>query len=84
MKIHIEWKEQYICMKGDYFMADFVAGAACSRRDPDPFPKDPVVGMAYVPFQQYGTIYQPEMGFDNGTIFSDLNKPFYGSRGEPR
>ena len=44
MKIHIEWKEQYICMKGDYFMADFVAGAACSRRDPDPFPKDPVAG----------------------------------------
>ena len=29
-------------------------------------------------------IYTPEQGFDNGTIFPELNKPFYGRRGEPR
>lgn len=65
-------------------MLEFNEGASCSRSNPEPFPKDPVVGMAYVPFQQFGTVYQPEMGFDNGTAFPDLNKPFYGRRGEPR
>ena len=65
-------------------MLEFNEGASYSRSDPEPFPKDPVVGMAYVPFQQFGTVYQPEMGFDNGTAFPDLNKPFYGRRGEPR
>ena len=65
-------------------MLEFNEGASCSRSYPEPFPKDPVVGMAYVPFQQFGTVYQPEMGFDNGTAFPDLNKPFYGRRGEPR
>lgn len=65
-------------------MADFVAGAACSRRDPEPFPKDTVPVMAYVPFQQYNSVLQPEIGFDKGTIFPELDRPFYGRRGEPR
>ena len=48
------------------------------------FPKDPSLAMAYVPMQQLKTTYQPEQGWDNGTLFPELNKPFYGSRREPR
>ena len=48
------------------------------------FPKDPSLAMAYVPMQQLKNTYQPEQGWDNGTIFPELNKPFYGSRRELR
>lgn len=45
-----------------------------------PLPKDTVEAMAYVPFQPYS----PEMckavlGYENGTMFKALHKPFYGS-----
>ena len=33
--------------------------------------------MAYVPFQQYSAkMYSPVKGYECGTIFEDLNKPF--------
>ena len=38
-----------------------------------PFPENTVTTMAYVPFQA-------ETGYKNGTVFSDLNKPFLGGR----
>lgn len=46
-----------------------------------PLPDDPVEAMAYVPFQPYS----PEMckavlGYENGTMFRSLHKPFYGKR----
>lgn len=46
-----------------------------------PLPKDAVEAMAYVPFQPY----EPEMckavlGYENGTMFKALHKPFYGSK----
>ena len=40
-----------------------------------------VPGMAYVPWQQFGGLYEPEKGFETGTIFSELDKPFLGRRG---
>ena len=46
-----------------------------------PLPAVTVVAMAYVPFQQFGTIYDPERGLRSGTIFPDLDKPFLGGRG---
>lgn len=46
-----------------------------------PLPANPVVAMSYVPFQQFGTTYSAEKGFDRGTIFPELDKPFYGKRG---
>lgn len=48
------------------------------------FPSDPALAMAYVPMQQLKKTYQPEQGWENGTIFPELNKPFYGSRREPK
>ncbi len=34
-----------------------------------------VVAMAYVPWQQLETVYEPEQGFSRGTIFPELDKP---------
>lgn len=45
-----------------------------------PLPSDTVEAMAYVPFQPYAPeLCKPALGYENGTIFRNLNKPFYGS-----
>lgn len=46
-----------------------------------PLPEDTVEAMAYVPYQPYS----PEMcksvlGYENGTMFKALHKPFYGCK----
>lgn len=69
-----------MCMKGELTMY-IMDGQSCDLRDPSPLPKDYVVAMAYVPFQQYGTVYQPEQALASGTLFPDLDKPFYGKKG---
>ena len=38
------------------------------------------VAMAYVPWQQWGELYDAECGLMQGTIFKDLNKIFCGVR----
>lgn len=48
--------------------------------DEDPH-KDIVVGMAYVPWQEWQTPYDAEEAFPIGTIFPDLNLPFLGYEG---
>lgn len=40
------------------------------------FPSDPVVAMAYVPWQQLEEVYEPEVALRHGTIFPELYKPF--------
>lgn len=35
-----------------------------------------VVAMAYVPWQNLNTVYDPEDGFEQGTIFPELDKPW--------
>ncbi len=37
-----------------------------------------VVGMAYVPWQTFGNVYDPCKGLSRGTIFPELDKPFKG------
>lgn len=44
------------------------------------FPTDACVGMAYVPFQTWVNVYEPSVGFERGTIFEALDKPFIGER----
>lgn len=39
------------------------------------------VGMGYVPWQNYECTYEPAQAFAAGTIFPELDKPFYGRRG---
>lgn len=46
-----------------------------------PLPEDTTEAMAYVPYQPYS----PEMckavlGYENGTLFKALTKPFYGGK----
>lgn len=45
-----------------------------------PFP----VGMAYVPWQEFKDLYDPYQGLCHGTIFKELDYPFYGKRGNCR
>lgn len=61
-----------------------VDGQPCSDENRSPLPKNPVVGMAYVPFQQFNpkNLYSAENGFEQGTIFPDLDKPFSGWPGD--
>lgn len=36
------------------------------------------LAMAYVPFQKWQKLYSPEVAFNRGTLFSELDKPFIG------
>lgn len=49
-----------------------------------PLPENPVVAMAYVPFQQTDRIYSAEQGLNSGTMFPVLDKPFIGCGGSRR
>lgn len=40
-----------------------------------------VVAMAYVPWQHFNTVYEPDKALEVGTIFPELDKPFLGKRG---
>ena len=67
-------------------MAEEITGMACGLYEGlAPLPKDPVPGMAYVPYQQWSAeLLPPERALDAGTLFPVLDKPLYGRRGEPR
>ena len=39
------------------------------------------LAMGYVPWQNFGCTYEPMEGLHAGTIFPELDKPFYGRRG---
>ncbi len=60
-------------------MADDNKNMRMGMQQTTPLPKVVVEAMAYVPFQQYKTVFSPEQGFENGTIFPELNKPFLGT-----
>lgn len=40
---------------------------------------DDSLAMASVPSQKWQNLYSEDEGLQNGTIFMELNKPFYGS-----
>lgn len=39
------------------------------------------LAMAYVPMQTWCHIYDLQTGFQKGTMFPELDKPFYGAGG---
>lgn len=43
-------------------------------------PKDTAVTMAYIPFQEDMTTYEPSAALEKGTLFETLDKPFYGKQ----
>lgn len=50
----------------------------CTDKIMPPIPPDATVTMAYIPFQQMGETYDEETALRCGTLFPELNKPFYG------
>lgn len=39
------------------------------------------LAMAYIPWQQWRSLYEAEKGFCRGTIFAELDMPFQGKGG---
>ena len=39
------------------------------------------LAMGYIPWQNFGCTYEAMEGLRAGTIFPELDKPFYGRRG---
>ena len=46
-----------------------------------PQPMQMQLAMAYVPWQRFGPLYEPDQALQVGTIFPELNKPFTGKGG---
>ncbi len=49
----------------------------CDKREEKCIDKLPLA-MAYVPFQKWKNVYDASAGLQAGTIFQDLELPFYG------
>ncbi len=53
-----------------------------------PAKSDPLSGMAiamaYVPWQFFHDVYEPEKALQAGTVFPELNQPFCGKGGCPK
>lgn len=60
------------CMSRDMSCGDI---KCCDRST---LPRNPVLAMAYVPFQQWSEVYSAEKGLCSGTIFPCLDLPFVG------
>lgn len=54
--------------------------SCCFNTPTSAFPAETPVGMMYVPFQRWEYVYDPQVGFERGTIFEALDKPFLGER----
>lgn len=54
------------------------ADMGCCKQPVGAFPMSTPVAMAYVPFQEWETPYEPEVALSRGTIFPSLDKPFLG------
>lgn len=69
--------KRYGCMPRRYpspYMA--ATPCACTQTETAVQPcADMVVAMAYVPWQQLETVYEPENAFVRGTLFPELDKP---------
>lgn len=44
------------------------------------FPARVSLAMMYVPFQRFENLYDPEKALERGTLFAELDMPFYGSK----
>ncbi len=47
------------------------------------FPERTPLGMAYVPFQMWDSVYDESTAFMQGTIFPELDFPFCGEEVSP-
>lgn len=44
------------------------------------FPAHVSLAMMYVPFQRFENTYEPEKALERGTLFQELDMPFYGGK----
>ena len=44
------------------------------------FPEDPAYAIGYVRWQLLDMVYEPDEALKQGTLFPELDKPFYGRR----
>lgn len=67
------------CM--DEHMRKVMPGERCFMRENDTYQCEKFpIGMGYVPWQEFKDIYDMERGLNAGTIFAELEKPFWGRR----
>lgn len=53
------------------------AERGCGRRNETSFSRDEyALAMAYVPWQYFTNVYEPDKALEIGTIFPELDKPF--------
>ena len=48
--------------------------------DESSFPAHASLAMMYVPYQRFQNLYEPEKALARGTLFADLDLPFYGTK----
>lgn len=56
---------------------DFQRG--CNQRELDACVDQLPLTMSYVPMQQWNQVYDLQTAFQRGTIFPELDKPFFGA-----
>ena len=63
-------------MVGDFETCDSCSLNKCNFSCVDTFP----LAMAYIPMQKFENLYSVEEALCSGTLFKDLDKPFYGGK----
>lgn len=62
-----------------------IAADKCSRSglySPEgAFPEETPLAMAYVPYQEWKSVYTENVALERGTIFPELDMPFTGKEG---
>lgn len=51
---------------------------SCAYTPSTMFPENPALAIAYVAFQPWETLYEPDVALSRGTVFPSLDKPFIG------
>ena len=64
----------------NHMMPRMQSGCDSCKRTNDELKGMPLA-MGYVPWQTYSCVYEPAEALRTGTIFPELDKPFYGRRG---
>lgn len=54
---------------------------AMPEQNESTFPAQVSLAMMYVPFQRFENLYEPDNALERGTLYKDLDLPFYGSKG---
>lgn len=65
----------------NYSMSREIENSCSHMRDSGHMQSEYVVGMAYVPWQYFTTVYETDKALEVGTIFPELDKPFWAGKG---